>query len=117
MSTPSKCRPNKIISAPAIGGGVVRFSRKNEPTALADAPNEMKTVENPTTNESADAKSPPRGCCPCRNCSMPTPDNIEIYPGTSGSTHGERNETSPARNEAANEKQACLREMTSRPMG
>src|SRR5262249_52839859 len=31
------------------------------------------------------------------------PESIEMYPGTSGSTHGDKNETSPARNAAANE--------------
>ncbi len=29
---------------------------------------------------------------------MPMPESMEMYPGTSGRTHGERNETSPARN-------------------
>jgi hypothetical protein len=31
------------------------------------------------------------------------PESMEIYPGTSGSTHGERNEMSPARNAPARE--------------
>ncbi len=35
---------------------------------------------------------------PSFNCSTPTPDSIETYPGTSGKTHGERNEITPARN-------------------
>jgi hypothetical protein len=31
------------------------------------------------------------------------PDSIEIYPGTSGKTHGDKNEISPAKNAPANE--------------
>jgi hypothetical protein len=31
------------------------------------------------------------------------PESIEIYPGTNGSTHGERKEISPARNAPARE--------------
>src|ERR1700680_1612050 len=34
------------------------------------------------------------------SCSTPTPEISETYPGTSGSTHGERNDTSPARKAA-----------------
>ncbi len=34
---------------------------------------------------------------------MPMPDSMEIYPGTSGNTHGDKNEISPARNAPAKE--------------
>jgi hypothetical protein len=34
---------------------------------------------------------------------MPIPDNMEMYPGTSGKTQGDKNETSPARNAPASE--------------
>src|ERR1700733_2164719 len=34
---------------------------------------------------------------------MPIPESIEIYPGTSGNTHGDKNEISPARNAPAKE--------------
>ena len=78
MSSPSRCRPNNKISAPAIGASVARCCPRNEPTALADAPKVMKTAEKPNTNASADAKSPARGVCPCLNCSMPMPDSIEM---------------------------------------
>src|SRR5260370_6041253 len=53
-SAPTKCNPNKMISAPAIGASVLRFSRKKEPTALAEAPNEIKTTEKPNTKETDD---------------------------------------------------------------
>src|SRR5579859_1091561 len=62
INAPSRCSPNSKISAPATGASNARFCRRNVPTALADAPNEMNTTEKPTTNESAEPKSPPRGC-------------------------------------------------------
>src|ERR1700675_3294564 len=34
------------------------------------------------------------------SCSTPTPEISDTYPGTSGSTHGERNDTKPARKAA-----------------
>src|SRR5579863_1585077 len=34
------------------------------------------------------------------SCSTPTPEISETYPGTSGRTHGERNDTRPARKAA-----------------
>src|SRR5580704_3204754 len=34
---------------------------------------------------------------------MPIPESIEMYPGTSGNTHGDKNEISPARNAPAKE--------------
>src|ERR1041384_5286947 len=69
----------------------------------------MKTTESPTTNESAEENSPPLGCWPCRSCSIPIPLSIEMYPGTSGSTQGDKNETSPARNAAASETSGVMR--------
>jgi hypothetical protein len=102
-STPTRCKPKSRINAPAIGESCARFFKRKVPTALADAPNEMNTTENPMTKETAEAKRPPRGCWPWRNCSMPMPESIEMYPGTRGSTQGERNETSPAINAAARE--------------
>jgi hypothetical protein len=86
-----------------MGARTPRFCRRNDPTALADAPKEIKTAENPATNASEDPKSPERGNSPLRNCSMPIPDNIEMYPGTSGKTQGDKKETRPARNAPASE--------------
>jgi hypothetical protein len=34
---------------------------------------------------------------------MPMPESMEMYPGTSGNTHGDKNEISPARNAPARE--------------
>jgi hypothetical protein len=41
---------------------------------------------------------------------MPIPLSMETYPGTSGSTHGDKNETSPARNAAASETSGVIRQ-------
>ncbi len=92
-----------MIKAPASGASRVRLRTRNEPTALADAPNAMNTIENPTTKASADRSNPPRGAWPCFSSSTPIPESIEMYPGTSGSTHGERKETNPATNAANTE--------------
>jgi hypothetical protein len=66
------------------------------PTALAEAPKPMNTIENPAMKATADAIRLPRGFSPRCNCSTPMPESIEMYPGTSGSTHGDKNEISPA---------------------
>src|ERR1700722_17875152 len=86
-----------------MGARTPLFCRRNDPTALADAPKEINTAENPATKASEDPKSPERGNSPLRSCSMPIPDNIEMYPGTSGKTQGDKNETRPARNAPASE--------------
>src|ERR1700732_651724 len=82
--------------APAKGARRFLFCRRNCPTALADAPKATNTTEKPITNANEDAIRLPRGFSPRRNCSTPIPESIEMYPGTRGSTHGERNEISPA---------------------
>ncbi len=83
-----------------MGASSVRLRTRNEPTALAEAPNVMKTIENPVTNASADVSRLPRGALPSLSCSTPMPESIDTYPGTSGRTHGERNDTRPATNAA-----------------
>src|ERR1700731_1980789 len=103
ISNPNRCSPKSKINAPAIGARKPRFWRRNDPTALADAPKEIKTAENPATKASEEPKSPERGNSPLRNCSMPIPDSMDMYPGTKGKTQGDKNETSPARNAPASE--------------
>jgi hypothetical protein len=51
---------------------------KKDPTALADAPNAMKTAEKPSTKAKADQRSPPRGAFSAFNCSTPIPDNMDM---------------------------------------
>ena len=77
-SQPIRCSPNKMISAPAIGAKRLRLRTKNDPTALADAPKVMKTIEKPITKASAERSNPPRGACPSFSCSTPMPESIEM---------------------------------------
>src|SRR6266436_2669565 len=60
MRTPRRCRPKRRIKAPAMGASRERFWRRKVPTALAEAPKEIKTTEKPTTKESEEAKRPAR---------------------------------------------------------
>ncbi len=69
------------------------------PTLVAAAPSAMNTTLNPrmkameliiTRRKSWD--------CADFNSSTPTPEIMETYPGTSGSTQGDTNETRPPRN-------------------
>jgi hypothetical protein len=69
--------PNIRINAPATGARSARFSRRNCPTALADAPNQINTKEKPATKAKDVANNQTRGRCPWRNCSMPMPESIE----------------------------------------
>jgi hypothetical protein len=69
--------PNIRISAPATGARSARFSRRNCPTALADAPNEINTKEKPAMKAKDVANSPARGGSSWRNCSMPMPESME----------------------------------------
>src|SRR5713226_8413303 len=84
-----------------MGARRPRFWRRKCPTALAEAPKEMNTTEKPATKAREEANRPELGTSPLRSCSMPMPESMEMYPGTSGKTQGERNETSPARKAAA----------------
>jgi len=59
----------------------------------------MKTAENPATNNALMARVVARACGPAAWRTL-SPAMWEMYAGTSGSTHGDRNETSPAANAA-----------------
>src|SRR5574341_502261 len=76
------------------------------PINEADAPNKIKTVENPATNRSdmvnvvhfTRYRSTPRV-----NSSNDSPVTNDTYAGTNGSTQGETNERNPAENAMASE--------------
>jgi len=77
------------------------YSRTNCPTVVATAPNARNTALNPMTNKTefnptARILFPSR----CFNSSTPEPEISEMYPGTKGSTQGDRNEINPAVNAA-----------------
>ena len=63
--------------APAIGASRLRLRSRNEPTALADAPSMMKTIENPSTNAEAEPSRLVIFPSPSLNSSTPTPESIE----------------------------------------
>src|SRR5450759_5252116 len=99
-NTPIVCRPKTIRMTPAILLRSGSRANMNFPTAVADAPSAMNTIEKPITNASevrntcrrelAGAASVPR------ISSIDTPETNEMYPGMSGSTHGETKDKNPA---------------------
>src|SRR5262249_31049312 len=77
-----------------------RYSRRNAPAALNEAPSATKTTEKPITKvtacsitrrRTADVRSALRS-------DTDIPVTKDRYEGKSGSTHGDRNENSPALN-------------------
>ncbi len=94
-----------MIINPAIFVRKEIFDTKKAPIHVADAPRRINTIENPTT-KNIELNIIMRLSL-LRNAvllsfpvisSMETPDIKEIYPGTSGKTHGDRNEINPAAN-------------------
>src|SRR5208337_1200300 len=94
---PVRCRPKRMITTPATRASSDLYCASTWPTSVEIAPSVMKTMLNPRMN-AAELNITLRKSCPSCNfsCSTPTPDIRETYPGTSGSTQGERNEISPA---------------------
>src|SRR5437879_8634912 len=61
----------------------------------------MKTTLNPRMNPTEFSMTLRSSCVSCDfSSSTPAPEISETYPGTSGSTQGDRNEMSPATNAA-----------------
>jgi hypothetical protein len=87
-----------MMMIPATTLKIVRREARNAPTSVADAPRAINTTEKPITKATAfrmtRAISAPSPLA--RNSSIEAPESIETYPGTKGSTQGERNETTPA---------------------
>src|SRR5271166_5931283 len=76
---------------------------------VAAAPSAMKTTLNPSTNVrecSITVRS--IRCSDDWRSSTLVPEIRDTYPGTSGSTHGERNERIPARNAAIGNGKLCI---------
>ena len=78
MSRPRRCRPKRRMSAPAMGVSALRCCLRKTPTALADAPKEMKTTEKPAMKESEEPNKLELGTSPLRSCSTPTPESMEM---------------------------------------
>src|SRR5437763_15090035 len=82
---------------------------------VAAAPSEMKTTLKPTTKLSDLTMMPAislrsLSCC---SSSMVAPEINDTYPGTSGKTQGDRNETVPATN-AANGRRSAMHNYSNR---
>src|SRR5580704_7341658 len=61
----------------------------------------MNTTLNPRMNATEFSITFRSSCDSCvLSCSTPAPEISDTYPGTSGNTHGERNDTKPARKAA-----------------
>src|SRR5436305_1254858 len=100
-SSPVKCSPNTMMITPAILLSSARCCRVACPIELATAPNTMNTRLNPRMNItefSITERITFESCC--LSSSTPAPEISDTYPGTSGSTHGDRNEINPATNAA-----------------
>jgi hypothetical protein len=76
------------------------FEKRKFPIAVAVAPSKTKITENPKikAREAAMVFLRTSLRSPCCRSSMDTPDINEIYAGTSGKTHGDKNESIPAAN-------------------
>ena len=73
--------------APLIWPRIVAFLLKKEPTELANAPSETKTIENPSANWTAPLIF--------EIFEFLFIENMAKYPGTNGSTQGEKNDKAP----------------------
>src|ERR1700691_839387 len=94
---PVRCRPKRIITPPAIRASSDLYCASTCPTSVEIAPSVMNTMLKPIMN-AAEFSITLRNSSPSFifSCSTPTPEISETYPGTSGSTQGDRNEISPA---------------------
>src|SRR5258708_25672705 len=98
FSRPIRCKPKTIMTMPPtilIHG----LLRTDEPTRPAVAPRAMKMTDKPMLNAielamTALRAAPREPPSPFR-WSILTPDISERYPGTSGSTQGDRNDSNP----------------------
>ena len=72
---------------PLIWPRIVAFLLKKEPTELANAPSETKTIENPSANWTAPLIF--------YIFEFLFIENMAKYPGTNGSTQGEKNDKAP----------------------
>src|ERR1700728_2057509 len=90
-----------MMMTPATRASSDLYCARNWPTSVEIAPKVIKTILKPKM-KAAELNITLRKSCPSCDfsCSTPTPEIRETYPGTSGSTHGERNEIRPAKNAA-----------------
>src|SRR5208282_3384767 len=94
---PVRWRPKRMMTAPVMRASSDLYCARTWPTSVEIAPSVMKTMLKPIMNAAELSITLRKSCPSCNfNCSTPTPEIRETYPGTSGRTQGDRNEISPA---------------------
>src|SRR5205814_7244195 len=98
---PVRCNPNRIITTPATRASVDLYCEASWPSSVESAPSVTKTTLNPMM-KAIEFSITLRSTCDSwtLSSSTPTPEMRDTYPGTSGNTQGERNDTRPATNAA-----------------
>src|SRR5258708_34381720 len=91
-----------MMTTPAMRASSDLYWARTWPTSVEIAPSVMKTMLKPMMN-AAELSITLRKSSPSfsLSCSTPTPEIRETYPGTRGSTQGDRNDISPATNAAS----------------
>src|ERR1700686_770045 len=94
---PVRWRPKRMMTTPAIRASSDLYCTSTCPTSVEIAPSVIKTMLKPMM-KAAELSITFRKSSPSFsfNCSTPTPEINETYPGTSGSTQGDKDEISPA---------------------
>src|SRR5208282_5512647 len=86
-----------MMTTPAMRASSDLYCARIWPTSVEIAPKVMKTMLKPMMNAAKLSITLRKSCPSCSfSCSTPTPEIRETYPGTSGSTQGDRNEINPA---------------------
>ena len=89
------------MTTPATRAKVDLYCEANWPTSVESAPKVMNTMLNPMMKAIEFSMTFRSTCVSWTfSSSTPTPEISDTYPGTSGNTQGERNETRPATNAA-----------------
>src|SRR5205085_10203237 len=95
-TNPARNTPIAITNAPATSSSARWCSRNAWPRPLAAAPRATNTAVKPATKRSVERTIRRRfPGSPSWSSATLMPETSDKYPGTSGSTHGERNESMP----------------------
>src|SRR5208282_2512765 len=100
------------MTTPAIRASSDLYCARIWPTSVEIAPSVMKTMLKPMMNAAELSITLRKSCPSCDfSSSTPTPEISETYPGTSGSTQGERNDTRPATKAAMGRGRLVMQEL------
>src|ERR1035438_9968528 len=81
-----------MMTTPAMRASSDLYCARIWPTSVEIAPKVMKTMLKPMMNAAELSITLRKSCPSCSfSCSTPTPEIRETYPGTSGSTQGDKN--------------------------